>query len=118
MRWYHKILIAIAVIVLLGLVVMFLWNALAPELFGLDKITYGQAVGLFLLCRLLFGGHNHDHKHSSDWHKNARNYRPRLCNWLAKDRNWQEGGQVEEVEKVEKVEGVDNPTRGAKGGVD
>jgi hypothetical protein len=41
----------------LGLVVMVLWNWLMPALFGLPVITYWQAVGLFVLCHLLFKGH-------------------------------------------------------------
>ncbi|MCB9235221.1 MAG: hypothetical protein H6581_26435 [Bacteroidia bacterium] len=40
---------------LLGIVVMLLWNALVPYLFGLPFITYLQAVGLLILSRLLFG---------------------------------------------------------------
>jgi hypothetical protein len=35
---------------------MLLWNALLPELFGLPVISWLQAVGLFVLCRVLFGG--------------------------------------------------------------
>ena len=39
-----------------GLIVMWLWNWLAPELFGLRLVTFWQAVGLLALCRVLFGG--------------------------------------------------------------
>lgn len=39
-----------------GVVVMLLWNWLAPELFGLRLITFWQAIGLLALCRILFGG--------------------------------------------------------------
>ena len=39
-----------------GLIVMLLWNWLAPELFGLRQITFWQAFGLLVLCRILFGG--------------------------------------------------------------
>ena len=38
-----------------GGVVMLLWNWLAPALFGLRLITFWQAIGLFALCRILFG---------------------------------------------------------------
>jgi Ca2+/H+ antiporter, TMEM165/GDT1 family len=37
-------------------VVMLLWNWLVPELFHWSKITYLQAIGLFVLSRILFGG--------------------------------------------------------------
>ena len=39
-----------------GQVVMFLWNQLAPALFGLPHVTFWQALGLLALCRILFGG--------------------------------------------------------------
>lgn len=35
--------------------VMVLWNALVPEIFGWQPIGYWQALGLILLTRLLFG---------------------------------------------------------------
>ena len=48
--------VVIAVLALVGLVVMLLWNALVPELFHGPSLRYWQAVGLLLLSRLLFGG--------------------------------------------------------------
>jgi hypothetical protein len=39
-----------------GGVVMLLWNWLAPALFGLQQVTFWQALGLLTLCRILFGG--------------------------------------------------------------
>jgi hypothetical protein len=38
-----------------GEVVMHLWNWLLPMLFGWRTITFWQALGLALLCRILFG---------------------------------------------------------------
>jgi hypothetical protein len=46
-------LIAI-LIVILGYPVMLLWNWLIPELFGLSEITFWQAIGLNILCTILF----------------------------------------------------------------
>jgi hypothetical protein len=40
----------------LGLVVMLLWNALVPALFNGPLLQYGQALGLLVLSRILFGG--------------------------------------------------------------
>lgn len=37
-------------------VVMLLWNLIIPEISTLKVISYWQAMGLFLLCRILFGG--------------------------------------------------------------
>jgi uncharacterized membrane protein len=39
-----------------GTIVMLLWNGLAPNLFGVPVITFWQALGLLVLCRILFGG--------------------------------------------------------------
>lgn len=49
-------LIFVAVLALVGLVVMSLWNALMPDIFHLPAIGYWQALGLFILGRLLIGG--------------------------------------------------------------
>jgi hypothetical protein len=39
-----------------GLVVRELWNGLLPPLFGFPQVTFWQALGLLVLCRILFGG--------------------------------------------------------------
>ncbi len=39
-----------------GFIVMSLWNWLVPALFGGHPITFWQALGLFLLSKILFGG--------------------------------------------------------------
>ena len=41
---------------LFGEIVMRLWNWLLPTLFGWHAITFWQALGLLVLCRILFGG--------------------------------------------------------------
>lgn len=40
---------------LIGFVIMSLWNSLMPQLFHLGLITFWQAIGLAILARLLFG---------------------------------------------------------------
>lgn len=47
-----------------GQIVLYLWNWLLPSLFGWRQITFWQALGLLVLCRILFGGHG--------WHGSAR----------------------------------------------
>jgi uncharacterized membrane protein len=39
-----------------GEVVLRLWNWLMPPLFGWHQVTFWQALGLLVLCRILFGG--------------------------------------------------------------
>ena len=43
-------------IVIGGEIVLNLWNWLLPSLFGFRQITFWQALGILLLCRILFGG--------------------------------------------------------------
>ena len=38
-----------------GGAVMYLWNAVLPALLGVSVITFWQAVGLLVLCKILFG---------------------------------------------------------------
>ncbi len=61
--------IAIAAVMglLLGVVVMWLWNWLMPAIFGLGAITFWQAWGLVVLSHILFKSHaHHPHKPPSD----------------------------------------------------
>lgn len=39
-----------------GEIVKLLWNGLLPPLFGFPQVTFWQALGLLVLCRILFGG--------------------------------------------------------------
>lgn len=46
--------IMICVALLISLPVMWLWDAVIPDLFGLHTITWIQALWLSILCSLLF----------------------------------------------------------------
>jgi len=37
-------------------IVMFLWNAIIPVVSGVLSLNFWQAMGLLVLCRILFGG--------------------------------------------------------------
>src|SRR5579863_1617535 len=55
---------------LFGEAVMYLWNWLLPPLFGWHAINFWQALGLVVLCRILFGGfggHGSDRSKSRRW---------------------------------------------------
>lgn len=54
--------IIIAVALLAGLVVMFLWNAILPQAVHASTINYWQALGLLVLCRILFGSFRGRHR--------------------------------------------------------
>jgi hypothetical protein len=55
--------LAILFSVVFSFVVMWLWNWLMPAVFGLRTVTIWQAVGLLLLCKILFGGFRGAHSH-------------------------------------------------------
>ncbi len=44
------------VVALVGYLVMVLWNAILPEVAHAGTLSFWQALGLLLLCRILFGG--------------------------------------------------------------
>lgn len=80
----------IALLFLLGMgaVVMLLWNAILPPLVAVHTITYWQAVGLLILCRILFGnfrkpgpfspnpGQHMHHAKRHDWREKWRQMSP------------------------------------------
>ena len=56
-RHAAKGLFMLAALAALGAVVMWLWNTVMPGLFaGSQQIDYWRALGLLVLCRILFGG--------------------------------------------------------------
>ena len=50
------ICLAIIGVLVVGGIVMLLWNALMPAIFHLPTITFLQALGLLLLTKILFSG--------------------------------------------------------------
>ena len=74
-RWILRglkfILFIVLAALVLGYVVMHLWNWLLPAVFGVHMINYWQALGILALCRILFGGRG--------WHSSGRsNFRRRM----------------------------------------
>ncbi len=58
--------VAVVAAFVFGFAVMFLWNWLMPDLFGLKAVSYWQAWGILALSWILFGGlrgHGHHHGH-------------------------------------------------------
>jgi len=57
--WLRRLkfaLLAVVAVAVVGGVVMALWNALLPALFGWPAIGFWQALGLLLLSKILLGG--------------------------------------------------------------
>lgn len=55
-RMVKHVIFGVALVVILGLLVMSLWNALLPAILGVKSIGFWQALGVLVLCRILFGG--------------------------------------------------------------
>jgi hypothetical protein len=49
------VVFGLALIAAFSAVIMLLWNWLMPHIFNCPDINFWQALGLFILCRLLFG---------------------------------------------------------------
>jgi len=60
MKKGKKILKIISVVIIgllvMGTVIMLLWNWLVPPIFHGPQITFWQALGLFVLAKIFFGG--------------------------------------------------------------
>lgn len=58
--WFRKIsgfiVLAIAFIGLFGWIVMELWNAILVPVLQVGAVTFWQAIGILVLCKILFGG--------------------------------------------------------------
>jgi len=55
-RVFGVLLVVLIVVAGFGQAVLHLWNWLMPTLFGLQALTFGQALGLLGLSWILFGG--------------------------------------------------------------
>ncbi len=73
-------LLFIAGLFLLPYIVMLLWNGILPEIIGVKTITYWQAVGIFILCKLLFGGFKGGGNHHHKKHRMIRQHFKNCCN--------------------------------------
>lgn len=75
-----KIMVMIAAFVFVfGFVTEHLWNWLVPSITGWHTITYWQAVGLLLLCKILFGGfHKHGYRRGGDRWREKREWKRRM----------------------------------------
>lgn len=46
---------AAAILALISFIVMELWNRILPEVLQAGRISFWQAAGIFILCKILFG---------------------------------------------------------------
>ncbi|WP_226163302.1 hypothetical protein [Hymenobacter terricola] len=95
-------LVAGAAALVLGGVVMALWNAILPEAVHAGRLSYWQGVGLLALCRVLFGsfgpgrggrpggaGWQRHHEGREKWQRMSEEERHQFRQqWQARARAW------------------------------
>nr|WP_175354567.1 hypothetical protein [Herbaspirillum robiniae] len=75
MGFLLKAVCAVLCVGVLGGAVMLLWNWVVPPIFpGAAAIGFWRALGLLVLCRILFGGFRGRH---GGWHEKKRRMRER-----------------------------------------
>lgn len=82
--------------ILFGFIIMWLWNWLMPLIFGLPTLTYWQAVGLFILSKILLGGFggggSSKKSRSNDCDDNGKKKKKEFSKWEHYDKFWEEKG--------------------------
>ncbi|GAB1855789.1 hypothetical protein MHTCC0001_06230 [Flavobacteriaceae bacterium MHTCC 0001] len=92
-------------VILFGYVVMWLWNWLMPEIFGLPVLNYWKAVGLFILLKILVGGCGFNDKGASKDHKTTCEKEPKknFSKWKHYDKFWEEEGNKAYEDYLERI---------------
>ncbi|MCU7547586.1 hypothetical protein OCK74_00605 [Chitinophagaceae bacterium LB-8] len=54
-RFYFIPIIIVTVVLIISGVIMLLWNNILTDVLNVKSITFGQAIGMFILSRILFG---------------------------------------------------------------
>ncbi|WP_318312310.1 hypothetical protein [Flagellimonas crocea] len=115
-----KKVVKIIAMVILGIIIfllaiyllMRLWNWLMPDLFGVGTVNYWQALGIFILAKLLFGfggGGGGKNKGSSSHKKKLKSSHPcgslrrDFDEWTHYDQFWKEVGEDAFKAYVEKI---------------
>ena len=98
------ILAITGIAILFGYIIMWLWNWLMPDIFGLTTITYWQAVGLFILAKIIFGGFGGSNDSSScdPKSKNDKKSKKDFSKWKQYDTFWKEEGEAAYQEYIDK----------------
>lgn len=81
--------------ILFGFIIMWLWNWLMPMIFGLTTLTFWEAVGIFILFKILLGGcggFGDSGKKSSKSHKKDKKCETEFSKWKYYDDFWKEEG--------------------------
>jgi hypothetical protein len=105
-----------ALAILFGFVIMWLWNWLMPEIFGLTTLTYWQAVGLFILSKILIGtggsggGKSHKSKHNGKNKCCGKDGKKEFSKWANYDKFWKEEGDQAYQNYIDRLENSSHET--------
>lgn len=100
-RYWLFPLIPLVAVAFFSLVVMLLWNAIIPGITGWAALTYWKAMGLLVLCKILFSGfpgkrcgpggppwaRHHGHMRTAWWRNLSEEEREQ---WKERRREWRE----------------------------
>ncbi|WP_375326082.1 hypothetical protein [Flagellimonas sp. GZD32] len=105
------IILGTIIFLLANYLLMRLWNWLMPDLFGVGTVTYWQALGIFILAKLLFGfgggggkskgGSSHKKKMKSS--NPCKPWRRDFNEWKYYDQFWEEEGETAFKSYIEKI---------------
>ncbi len=106
------VMAALAFATLFGFIVMWLWNALIPDIFGLIRIDYWQAVGLLILFKVLFSGFggSSGNKSSAKKKYNCKDdsIKNDFSKWELYDKFWEEEGGEAYKAYIKRTNGDDD----------
>lgn len=100
-KWTQILLMAILAIAgvtvfgfIFGYIIMWLWNKLMPEIFGLTSITYWQGIGLFILARILLGSFGSDNSNKASSNKTKKSAKVAIDpDWNRYNTWWEKEGK-------------------------
>jgi hypothetical protein len=67
-------------------IVMWLWNALLPDIIGVNQVTYWQAMGILVLSKILFGNFGSGGKSKSNHSGPKNSFRQKWRNMSEEER--------------------------------
>jgi len=113
------VILGILIFLLANYLLMRLWNWLMPNLFGVGTVTYWQALGVFILAKLLFGfggggggkskgGSSHKKKIKSS--NKCSPWRRDFDEWQHYDQFWKEEGEEAFKNYVDKIKNENHDT--------
>jgi len=106
------IIAIVGLAILFGFVIMWLWNWLMPELFGLTTLTYWQAVGVFILFKILLGGCGGSGKSKSSSKDSKSSCKKEgksdFSKWKHYDNFWKDEGDKAYKEYKERIDKENN----------